>query len=131
MTLAGLPHHEPWDLTGFDPDARRAFTCIGNRGWLRTHGSQLCPACLDEHRGLAAVWRLQTATCCTRHHTYLATHCPTCWRPFRDQRSPLRPVGAALTCGTPAVTDGTPAAAARGMRAARHAYERRIGRVTF
>lgn len=100
MTLAGLPHHEPWDLTGFDPDARHAFTSIGNRGWLRTHGSQLCPACLDDTGAWQLAWRLQTTTCCTRHHTYLATHCPTCRRPFRDQRStPLRPVGAALTCG--------------------------------
>lgn len=100
MTLAGLPHHERWDLTGFDPDARHAFTSIGNRGWLRTHGSQLCPACLDDTGAWQFAWRLQTTTCCTRHHTYLATHCPTCRRPFRDQRStPLRPVGAALTCG--------------------------------
>lgn len=102
MTLTGLAGHEPWHLTDFDADVPNAFATIGNRGWLRTRGSQLCPACLTETGAWLLRWRLQTATCCARHGTYLATRCPFCRRPFRDQPStPLRPVGAALTCGNP------------------------------
>lgn len=103
MTLDGLPHREPFGLCGFDSAERSAFSRISNRGWLRTRNSQLCPACLAEVGVWQTSWRLQTSTCCVRHRNYLATQCPSCRRPFRDQRSsPLRPVGAALTCGNPA-----------------------------
>ncbi|GAA0344652.1 TniQ family protein [Micropruina glycogenica] len=102
MTLPGLPRHDDWDLDRFDPAQRNGFVQIGNRGWLRTRGSQLCPACLSATGSWHLTWRLHTATCCTQHGTYLATHCPTCRRPFRDHSSAvLRPAGTSLTCGNP------------------------------
>lgn len=103
MTLPGLPRHDDWDLDRFDPAQRNGFVQIGNRGWLRTRGSQLCPACVTATGIWHLTWRLYTTTCCTQHGTYLATHCPTCRRPFRDHSSAvLRPAGASLICGNPA-----------------------------
>lgn len=102
MTLPGLPRHDGWDLDRFDPAQRNGFVQIGNRGWLRTRGSQLCPACLTATGIWHLTWRLYTATCCTQHGTYLATHCPTCRRPFRDHYSAvLRPAGTSPICGNP------------------------------
>lgn len=100
MTLAGLGHNDGWGLDDFNPSHPGAFQRIPNRGWLKPRTSQLCPACLAATGHWQLGWRLQTSTCCTIHHNYLATGCPTCGRPFRDQAStPLRPAGIAPICG--------------------------------
>jgi hypothetical protein len=49
-----------------------------------------------------SAWRLLIVTTCTRHESLLVARCPSCRRPFRDQRhSHLRRVGAAPVCGNP------------------------------
>ncbi len=63
---------------------------------------QICPTCLAEHGAWQAAWRLLTVTTCTQHQPLLVTRCPSCQRPFRDQRhSHLRRVGAATVGGNP------------------------------
>lgn len=102
MTLLGLPHHEPLNLAGYDPESRHAFNTIGRRGWLRSRGTQLCPGCLVDDGFWHLPWRIFTSTCCARHGTFLVATCPSCDRPFRDQHhSPLRVVGSRLVCGNP------------------------------
>ena len=90
------------DLTGLDPSDRHSYRQVAARGWPPAHGTQICPTCLAEHGAWQAAWRLLIVTTCTQHHSLLVARCPSCRRPFRDQRhSHLRRVGAALVCGNP------------------------------
>ncbi len=90
------------DLTGLDPADRHSYRQVAARGWAPAHGTQICPACLAEHGAWQGVWRLLIVTTCTRHRSLLVARCPSCHRPFRDQRhSHLRRVGAAPVCGNP------------------------------
>lgn len=90
------------DLTGLDHDDRDSYRAVAARGWAPAHGTQICPACLANGGAWRTVWRLLIVTACTTHGTNLIASCPSCDRPFRDQRhSHLRPVGAATVCGNP------------------------------
>jgi len=90
------------DLSGFDPAHQSSFRTISARGWIRGHGTQICPACLGDDSIWKTTWRLPTTTVCRTHGTYLLAACPGCQRPFRDQRhSPLRIVGPQTLCGHP------------------------------
>jgi len=90
------------DLTGLDPGDRHSYRQVAARGWAPAHGTQICPRCLAEHGAWQAAWRLLLVTTCTRHRSLLVARCPSCRRPFRDQRhSHLRSVGAATVCGNP------------------------------
>jgi len=90
------------DLTGLEPDDRHSYRQVAARGWAPAHGTQICPRCLAEHGAWQAAWRLLIVTTCTRHQSLLVARCPSCRRPFRDQRhSHLRRVGAATVCGNP------------------------------
>ena len=88
------------DLTGLDPADRYSYRQVAARGWTPAHGTQICPACLTDTGVWQSAWRLLIVTACTRHQSLLAAQCPSCWRPFRDQRhSHLRRVGASQVCG--------------------------------
>ncbi|WP_431843208.1 TniQ family protein [Calidifontibacter indicus] len=90
------------DLTGLDPHNQHSYRQVAARGWTPAHGTQICPTCLAEDGAWRTAWRLLIVTACTRHRTLLATQCPACRRPFRDQRhSHLRRVGATAVCGNP------------------------------
>ena len=90
------------DLTGLDPADRHSYRQVAARGWTPAHGTQICPACLADTGTWQTVWRLLIVTTCTHHQSLLAVECPSCRRPFRDQRhSHLRRVGAATVCGNP------------------------------
>ncbi len=90
------------DLTGLDPDDRHSYRQVAARGWTPAHGTQICPACLADTGVWQSAWRLLIVTTCTRHESLLVARCPSCRRPFRDQRhSHLRRVGAAPVCGNP------------------------------
>jgi len=90
------------DLTGLDPNDRHSYRQVAARGWAPAHGTQICPACLAEDGAWRSAWRLLIVTACTRHQSLLVARCPSCRRPFRDQRhSHLRLVGAATVCGNP------------------------------
>ena len=90
------------DLTGLDPGDRYSYRQVAARGWRPAHGTQICPTCLTEDGVWRSAWRLLIVTTCTRHESLLVARCPSCRRPFRDQRhSHLRRVGAALVCGNP------------------------------
>ncbi len=90
------------NLTGLDPADRHSYRQVAARGWAPAHGTQICPACLAEDGVWQAAWRLLIVTTCIRHESLLVARCPSCRRPFRDQRhSHLRRVGAALMCGNP------------------------------
>ncbi|MCA0293126.1 MAG: TniQ family protein [Actinobacteria bacterium] len=90
------------DLTGLDPDDRHSYRQVAARGWAPAHGTQNCPTCLAEDGVSRSAWRLLIVTTCTRHRSLLVARCPSCRRPFRDQRhSHLRRVGAARVCGNP------------------------------
>lgn len=90
------------DLTGLDPEDRHSYRQVAARGWTPIHGTQLCPTCLAETRTWQTRWRLLIVTACTQHATRLVANCPSCSRPFRDQRhSHLRHVGSAPLCGNP------------------------------
>lgn len=90
------------DLTGLDPADRHSYRQIAARGWTPAHGTQICPACLETTGAWRTTWRLLLVTACTDHGLVLVTECPSCERPFRDQRhSHLRRVGAATVCGNP------------------------------
>ncbi len=90
------------DLTGLDVDDRHSFRQVAARGWAPAHGTQICPACLADTGTWKTAWRLLLATACTRHGIVLVAECPSCGRPFRDQRhSHLRRVGATPVCGNP------------------------------
>ena len=90
------------DLTGLDPDDRHSYRQIAARGWTPIHGTQLCPPCLIETGCWQTAWRLLVATVCARHRCVLTATCPSCQRPFRDQRhSHLRRVGSATLCSNP------------------------------
>lgn len=90
------------DLTGLDPDDRHSYRHVAARGWTPAHGTQLCPTCLAETGTWKLSWRLLLVTSCTTHALVLLGRCPSCRRPFRDQRhSHLRLVGAAPICGNP------------------------------
>jgi len=90
------------DLTGLDPDDRHSYRQVAARGWAPVHGTQNCPTCLAEDGVWRSAWRLLIVTTCTRHRSLLVARCPSCVRPFRDQRhSHLRRVGATRVCGNP------------------------------
>jgi len=90
------------DLSGLDPADRHSYRQVAARGWTPAHGTQICPACLAETGTWQNTWRLLLVTACTRHQNLLEAMCPSCRRPFRDQRhSHLRRTGAALVCGNP------------------------------
>jgi len=90
------------DLTGLDPADRHSYRQVAPRGWTPAHGTQNCPTCLAEDGVWRSAWRLLIVTTCTRHRSLLVARCPSCVRPFRDQRhSHLRRVGAATVCGNP------------------------------
>jgi hypothetical protein len=89
------------DLTGLDPADRHSYRQVAARGWTPAHGTQICPACLADTGAWQTAWRLLIVTTCTRTVT-ARRRCPSCRRPFRDQRhSHLRRVGAATVCGNP------------------------------
>jgi len=90
------------DLTSLDPANRHSYRQVAARGWTPAHGTQICPRCLAEDGVWRSAWRLLLVTACTRHQSLLVARCPSCRRPFRDQRhSHLRRVGAATVCGNP------------------------------
>jgi len=90
------------DLTGLDPADRYSYRQVAARGWTPAHGTQICPACIAESGVWKTAWRLLLVTACTDHGLVLFAECPSCGRPFRDQRhSHLRRVGAATVCGNP------------------------------
>ncbi len=90
------------DLTGLDPADRYSYRQVAARGWTPAHGTQVCPACLADTGAWKTAWRLLLVTACTDHGLVLVAECPSCGRPFRDQRhSHLRRVGAATVCGNP------------------------------
>ena len=90
------------DLGGLDPRDRYSYRQVAARGWTPAHGTQICAACLADTGTWKTAWRLLLVTACTDHGLVLAGHCPSCRRPFRDQRhSHLRVVGAATVCGNP------------------------------
>jgi hypothetical protein len=91
------------DLTGLDP-ADRLLLPAGRRPRLDpAHGTQICPACIADTGAWKTAWRLLLVTACTDHGLVLVAECPSCGRPFRDQRhSHLRRVGAAIGVREPA-----------------------------
>ena len=90
------------DLTGLDVDDRHSYRQVAARGWSPAHGTQVCPACLADTNTWHSAWRLLIVTACTHHQALLVAQCPSCQRPFRDQRhSHLRRVGAVPICGNP------------------------------
>jgi len=96
------------DMTGLDPTDRHSYRKVAARGWTPAHGTQICPACLGEDGAWQAAWRLLIVTTCTRHESLLVARCPSCRRPFRDQRhSHLRRVATATVCGNPLGTGPT------------------------
>ncbi len=100
-TLAGFDG-TALDLTGLDPADRHSYRQVAARGWTPAHGTQICPRCLGENGAWQGAWRLLIVTTCTQHQSLLVARCPSCRRPYRDQRhSHLRRVGAATVCGNP------------------------------
>ncbi len=90
------------DLTGLDPADRYSYRHVAARGWTPSHGTQICPACIADTGAWKTTWRLLLVTACMDHGLVLVAECPSCGRPFRDQRhSHLRRVGAARVCGNP------------------------------
>jgi len=90
------------DLTGLDVDDRHSYRQVAARGWAPAHGTQICPACLADTNTWQSAWRLLIVTTCTHHESLLVAQCPSCIRPFRNQRhSHLRRVGAVPVCGNP------------------------------
>ena len=90
------------DLTGLDVDDRHSYRQVAARGWAPAHGTQICPACLADTNIWRSAWRLLVVTACAQHQSLLVAQCPSCQRPFRDQRhSHLRRVGAVPLCGNP------------------------------
>jgi hypothetical protein len=90
------------DLTGLDPADRYSYRQVAARGWTPAHGTQICPGCLADTSAWKTAWRLLLVTACTDHRVVLIAECPSCGRPFRDQRhSHLRRVGAGTVCGNP------------------------------
>jgi hypothetical protein len=90
------------DLTGLDPRQRHSYRRVAARGWAPARGTQICPACLADTGRWRTAWRLLLVTACPRHGVVLVAECPSCGRPFRDQRhSHLRRVGAVPVCGNP------------------------------
>jgi hypothetical protein len=90
------------DLTGLDPADRHSYRQVAARGWAPAHGTQICPTCLAE----TGAWRPRGGSSSSPPApatvTLLVARCPSCRRPFRDQRhSHLRRVGAATVCGNP------------------------------
>jgi hypothetical protein len=80
----------------------RSYRQVAARGWTPAHGTQICPACLADTGAWKTAWRLLLVTACTDHGLVLVAECPSCGRPFRDQRhSHLRRLGAATVCGNP------------------------------
>ena len=74
------------DLTGLDPGDRHSYRQVAARGWAPAHGTQICPTCLAEDGVWRSAWRLLIVATCTRHESLLVARCPSCRRPFRDQR---------------------------------------------
>lgn len=90
------------DLTNLNPNNRDSYRQIAAPGWAPHRGTQICPRCLSEKGVWQSSWRLPIVTSCRRHQNLLCAVCPSCQRPFRDQRhSHLRVVGASTRCGNP------------------------------
>ncbi len=98
-TLAGMVGI---DTTGLDPANKNTWRRVAARGWPPVHGTALCPRCLDEDGVWQLRWRHPWVTTCSRHDCWLLERCPTCGKPFRSHRTPLRAVDAAPDrCGNP------------------------------
>jgi hypothetical protein len=90
------------DLSGLDSTDRHSCRQVAVRGWTPAHGTQICPTCTADAGTWKAAWRLLLVTACTDHGIVLIAECPSCERPFRDQRhSHLRRVGSGTVCGNP------------------------------
>lgn len=82
-----------WSLAGKRPPG------VSN-GWDAGAIVQACPACLGTIGAWLAGWYDPTVTICLTHHVLLATGCPGCGQPLRNQRAPLRTVTGTV-CGNP------------------------------
>jgi len=90
------------DADGLDPANKNTWRRVAARGWPPVHGTALCPRCLDEDGVWQLRWRHPWVTTCSRHDCWLLDRCPTCGKPFRSHRTPLRAVDAAPDrCGNP------------------------------
>lgn len=90
------------DTNGLDPANKNTWRRVAARGWPPVHGTALCPRCLDEDGVWQLRWRHPWVTTCSRHDCWLLDRCPTCGKPFRSHRTPLRAVDAAPDrCGNP------------------------------
>lgn len=83
-------------LEALDPERRLRPLTSGDRythrsvlasGWIRLHGTQLCPACISQSPTWRVRWRIPLVTACPDHHVYLVHECPSCKRPFRDRKA--------------------------------------------
>lgn len=82
-----------WSLAGKRPPG------VSN-GWDAGAIVQACPVCLGTMGAWLAGWYDPMVTICLTHHVLLATACPGCRQPLRNQRAPLRTV-AGTVCGNP------------------------------
>jgi len=90
------------DTTGLDPADKSTWRRVAARGWPPVHGTALCQRCLAEDGVWQLRWRHPWVTTCTEHGLWLVGSCPTCGKPFRSHRTPLRAVDAASDrCGNP------------------------------
>lgn len=90
------------DTNGLDPANKNTWRRVAARGWPPVHGTALCPRCLDEDGVWQLRWRHPWVTTCSRHDCWLLERCPTCGKPFRSHRTPMRAVDAAPDrCGNP------------------------------
>lgn len=90
------------DTDGLDPSNKNTWRRVAARGWPPAHGTALCPRCLDGDGIWQLRWRHPWVTTCTEHCVWLIDHCPTCGKPFRSHRTPLRAVDISPDrCGNP------------------------------
>jgi hypothetical protein len=90
------------DTDGLDPANKNTWRRVAARGWPPVHGTALCQRCLAEDGVWQLRWRHPWVTTCTEHGLWLVGSCPTCGKPFRSHRTPLRAVDAASDrCGNP------------------------------
>lgn len=69
-------------------------------GWDPGAITQACPPCLAGPGAWLTNWYDPMVTICLTHHVLLATGCPGCGQPLRNQRAPLRTVTGTV-CGNP------------------------------
>lgn len=104
LTLSFVPGI---DVGGLDPTDEGTWRVVAARGWPPSHGSALCPRCLDQHGTWQLRWRHPWVTACVEHSRRLIGHCPSCGKRFRSHRTPLRSVDAAADrCENPRGTRG-------------------------